>query len=54
MEGIAEGMVVMQGGGNSLRRLWPYQTVENIMECLREVKRDRNKVHVAVVRVMRC
>ena len=38
-----KGMVLIQGGGNSLRRLEPQQTIGKIMECLREVKRDKKE-----------
>ncbi|KAG0724644.1 hypothetical protein GWK47_040155 [Chionoecetes opilio] len=53
VKGVQEGMVIMQGGGNSLRRLGPEQTVGKVMECLKDIKKDRKKVRVAVVGVMR-
>ena len=43
VEGIKEGMVLIQGGGNSLRKLG---TVDKLME-------DRRNVRVVVLRVMR-
>ncbi|KAG0720429.1 hypothetical protein GWK47_048534 [Chionoecetes opilio] len=52
VNGVQEGMVIMQGGGNSLRRLGPEQTVGKVMECLKDIK-DRKKVRVAVVGIMR-
>ncbi|KAG0721162.1 hypothetical protein GWK47_046999 [Chionoecetes opilio] len=53
VNGVQEGMVIMQGGGNSLRRLGPEQTVGKVMECLKDIKKDRKKVRVAVVGIMR-
>ncbi|KAG0718294.1 hypothetical protein GWK47_052703 [Chionoecetes opilio] len=53
VKGVQEGMVIMQGGGNSLRRLGPEQTVGKVMECLKDIKKDRKKVRVAVVGIMR-
>ena len=34
IEGITEGMVMLQRRGNRLRRLSPEQTVAKLMECL--------------------
>ena len=51
MRGLEEGMVILQGGGNGLRQLGPEQTVKKIMECVREVKREK-KIRVAVVGVL--
>ena len=51
MRGLEEGMLILQGGGNGLRHLGPEQTVQRLMECVREVKREK-KVRVAVVGVM--
>jgi len=51
MRGLEKGMLILQGGGNGLRQLGPEQTVKKIMECVREVKREK-KVRVAVVGVL--
>ena len=51
MRGLEEGMLILQGGGNGLRQLGPAQTVQKLMECVREVKREK-KVRVAVVGVL--
>ena len=51
MRGLEEGMLILQGGGNGLRQLGPEQTVRKVMECVREVKKER-KVRVAVVGVL--
>ena len=52
MRGLEEGMLILQGGGNGLRQLGPEQTARSIMECVREVKKEK-KVRVAVVGVLR-
>ncbi|KAG0730605.1 hypothetical protein GWK47_000001 [Chionoecetes opilio] len=43
----------MQEGGTPLGVLGPEQTVGKVMECLKDIKKDRKKVRVAVVGIMR-
>ncbi|MPC21668.1 hypothetical protein E2C01_014659 [Portunus trituberculatus] len=50
MRGLQKGMLLLQGGGNGLRQLGPEQTVRKVMECVREIKRE--KVQVVVVGVL--
>ena len=47
-----EGLVVIQGGGNSLRRLGVQETARQLIGCVEDVKRDRKGVRVAVVGVI--
>lgn len=49
MRGLKEGMLILQGGGNSLRQLGPEQTTKKVMECGKQVKK---KVREAVVGVL--
>ncbi|KAG0701621.1 hypothetical protein GWK47_013883 [Chionoecetes opilio] len=53
VEGVQEGMVILQEGGNNLRRSGSEQTVGKMMECLKYIKKDRKKLRVAVVGIMR-
>lgn len=50
---ISEGMLVLQGGGNSLRNLGPDQTARKILECVKELKSRKKRVRVAVVGVLK-
>ena len=53
VESVNEGMVVLQGGGNSLREDGPKRTAEKMLECVRQMKKDRKKVRIGIIGILR-
>ena len=49
MKGLKEGMLIFQGGSNSLWQLRPVQTVKKVTECVREIKEKKVRVAVVVI-----
>ena len=46
------GLLIVQGGGNSLNALGPNETVECIMNTVRETQNKRKDIRIAVVGIM--